>query len=89
MIKMAKEKPKRLLKYFELPIEEARNWSYKDWFIFVIESLYTTVFPFIAGMLLVHRKELIWLLMLILPIYFRLNIQKKIIEKQKKRVYVK
>ena len=87
MIKMKQKKT--VLKYFELPIDEVRNWDWKDYMVFVIESLYTTVFPFIAGMLLVRRNELVWILMLFLPIYFRLNILKKMDSKRKKRVYVK
>ena len=86
---MLKKKQKKLLKYFELPIEEAKEWGYKDWMLFVIESLYSTIFPFIAGMLLVKKHEIIWILMLILPIYFRLNIEKKINGKRKKRLYIK
>ena len=78
---------KKLLKYFELPIEEISQWDTKDYILFVLESLYTTVFPFFAGMLLVYRGELIWIFMLILPIYFRLNIEKN--KKEKKRVYVR
>jgi len=87
MIKMKQKKT--VLKYFELPIDEVRNWDWKDYMVFVIESLYTTVFPFISGMLLVRRNELVWILMLFLPIYFRLNILKKMDSKRKKRVYVK
>jgi len=79
---------KKVLKYFELPIEEMAEWTWKDYLLFVIESLYTTVFPFVAGMLMVYRQELIWLFMLVLPIYFRMNIQKKS-NKRKRRLYVK
>jgi len=79
---------KKVLKYFELPIDEMAKWTWKDYLLFVIESLYTTVFPFIAGMLMVYRQELIWLFMLVLPIYFRLNIEKKN-KKRKKRLYVR
>lgn len=88
---MIKMKPKKttVLKYFELPIPDARDWDWRNYVVFVIESLYTTVFPFIAGMLLVYRRELIWIAMLFLPIYFRLNIQKKEETKKKKRIYVK
>lgn len=85
MIKM----PPKILKYFELPIQEARDWEAKDYVFFVIESLYTTVFPFVAGMLLVDRRQLIWGLMLILPIYLRLTILKKLDGKQNKRIYIK
>jgi len=77
------------IKYFELPIQEARNWKAIDYFLFVLEALYSTVFPFLSGMLLVARKELIWIFMLILPIYFKINIEKKFRGKQNKRVYVK
>jgi len=79
---------KKILKYFELPIEEIAEWHWIDYFLFVIESLYSTVFPFVAGMLLVYRREIIWLAMLVLPIYFRLNIERKHLKKRKKRLYV-
>ena len=77
---------KKILKYFELGVEVG-EWTYKEYVLFVLESLYTTVFPFIAGMLLVSRYELVWILMLVLPIYFKLKIDKK--KTRKKRVYVK
>jgi hypothetical protein len=80
-------KKKKILKYFELPIDTSKDWGFAQWLMFVIESLYATVFPFIAGMLLVQRQELVWVLMLILPIYFRLNIERK--TKKKRRIYVK
>lgn len=83
MIRMAK----KLLKYFELNVDEVAEWTAKDYFLFVIESLYTTIFPFIAGMLLVYRRELIWILMLVFPVYFKLKIDKQ--KKRKKRVYIK
>jgi hypothetical protein len=78
---------KKLLKYFELPIEEIKEWGFIEYIVFVLESLYSTVFPFFAGMLLVYRKELVWILMLILPIYFKLNIEKK--KKSRRRIYIK
>lgn len=78
---------KKLLKYFELPIEEIRDWDTRDYLLFVLDSLYTTVFPFIAGMLLIYRREIIWIFMLVLPIYFKLRIEKK--QTRKKRIYVK
>lgn len=84
---MAKEE-KRFLKYFELPIEEAKKWDYIDWFLFVVESLYTTVFPFIAGVLLAKKEQLIWILFLILPIYFRMKVLKSTENKRRKRIYV-
>lgn len=80
---------RKILKYFELPIQEVKEWGWKDYMLFVVESFYATVFPFIAGMLLVSRKELIWIFMLILPIYFRLTILKKFDNKRNRRVYVK
>lgn len=80
--------PSRIIKYFELPIQEAKKWGWKEYLIFVIESFYTTIFPFIAGMLLVKRQEIIWIFMLILPIYFRLNIL-KYYDKKNKRIYIK
>ena len=79
----------KLFKYFELPIQEVKEWDWKDYLVFVLESLYTTVFPFIGGMLLVQRRQMIWIFMLVLPIYFRLNIMKKLTEKRQKRIYVK
>jgi hypothetical protein len=68
---------KPLNKYFEITLNEASDWTIKEYILFVIETLYSTVFPFIAGMLLVRKGELIWLLMLVLPIYFKLRISKK------------
>jgi hypothetical protein len=79
----------KILKYFELPIEEVKEWGWKDYLIFVVESLYTTVFPFIAGMLLVSRQQVIWIFMLVLPIYFRITILKRFDSKRNKRIYVK
>lgn len=76
------------LKYFEVTIGKAREWGFRDWILFVIESLYSTVFPFIAGMLFVKRQELVWIMMLILPIYFRLQLSKKETPKTRK-IYVK
>jgi hypothetical protein len=79
----------KIMKYFELPIQEVKEWGWKDYLVFVVESFYTTVFPFIAGMLLVKRQELIWIFMLVLPIYFRLTILKKFDNKRNKRLYIK
>lgn len=81
--------PDKIVKYFELPIQEVIEWGWKDYMLFVIESFYTTVFPFIAGMLLVKRNEVIWIFMLILPIYFRLSFLKNYDNKRNKRLYVK
>lgn len=86
---MIKMKKKKVLKYFELTIEGAGDWGWQGYVVFVIESLYQTIFPFIAGMLLVDRKELIWLFMMVLPIYFRFNIEKKETKNRKKKLYVK
>jgi hypothetical protein len=74
----------KVVKYFTIPIVNAREWDWRDYLLFVIESLYTTVFPFCAGMLLVQRQELIWLLMLILPIYFKFSVERKFTQKTKK-----
>lgn len=79
----------KIIKYFELPIQEIKEWGWKDYMLFIIESFYTTVFPFIAGMLLVRRQEIIWIFMLILPIYFRLTILKKFDGKRNKRLYIR
>ena len=78
---------KRILTYFELPIEDASKWEFKDYMLFVLESLYSTVFPFVAGMLLISKKQFIWIFMLILPIYFKFKIDSK--KTKKKRIYVK
>jgi len=82
-------KSKKYLKYFEFAVEKAKDWDWKDYVLFVIESLYQTVFPFVAGAVMVQRQELIWFFMLILPIYFRLNIQKKETRSRKKKIFVK
>jgi len=85
---MAK-KTKKYMKYFELSIEGAGDWGWRGYTVFVLESLYQTVFPFVAGMLLVNRRELIWLFMLALPIYFRFNIEKRDTKNRKKRIFIK
>jgi len=82
-------KTKKYLKYFELTIDKARDWDWKDYLLFVIESLYQTVFPFVAGAVMVQRQDLIWFFMLILPIYFRLNIQKRETRTKKKKIFIK
>ena len=88
MIKMKKKQ--KYLKYFIIPLEDARNWDWKDYTLFVVETLWTTVFPFISGMLLVARKQIIWIFMLILPIYFKIYIEKKIHENRRnKKIFVK
>jgi hypothetical protein len=79
----------KIIKYFELPLQEIKTWGWKEYLLFVIESLYTTVFPFIAGTLMVQRNQPIWVLMLILPIYFRLSVLKKYDKTRSKRIYVK
>jgi len=79
----------KILKYFELPIEEVKQWTWKEYLMFVVESCYTTVFPFIAGMLLVERQEVVWIFMLILPIYFRLTVLKKFTGKVNRRLFMK
>jgi hypothetical protein len=78
---------KRLLKYFELKVDEIPEWTVKEYVLFLIEALYSTVFPFIAGMLLVYRRELVWVLMLVFPIYFKMRIDKS--KPRKKRIYVR
>lgn len=80
---------KKPIKYFEFTVGDARNWDWKDYILFLIESLYQTIFPFCAGMLLVYRGEIVWLFMLILPVYFRLQIQKKESGKLTKKIYIK
>ena len=81
---------KGLKKYFEIIIDDVVDWSWKEYIVFVIESLYSTVFPFIAGMLLVKRNEPVWIFMLILPIYFKMKISRKFdTKKKKKKIYVK
>lgn len=85
---MKDKKENKILKYFELPIQEAKKWTAMDYFVFVIESTYSTIFPFFAGILLVKERNLIWIFMLILPIYFKLHIQKNIDSKKKKRIYI-
>lgn len=87
MIKMDK---KPLRKYFELPIREAVEWEMNDYMVFVIESMYSTVIPFISGLMLAKTERLLWLFMLVLPIYIRLRVNKKILhDTRNKRIYVK
>ena len=82
-------KKKNYLKYFEFTVEKARDWDWKDYVLFVIESLYQTVFPFIAGAVMVQRQELVWFFMLLLPIYFRLKIERKETRSRRKKIFVK
>lgn len=82
-------KTKKYMKYFELTIDKAGDWDWKDYIVFVLESMYQTVFPFVAGAVMVHRQELVWFLMLIIPIYFRLNIKKKETRTRRKKLFVK
>jgi hypothetical protein len=79
----------KILKYFELPIMEIRKWGWKDYVFFIVETMYSTVLPFVAGMLLVRKQQLYWILFLVLPIYLRLTIVKNLESKIKKRLYVK
>ena len=81
-------KRKKVLKYFELTFPAGKEWQWQDYVMFVISSLYQTIFPFIGGMLLVQRQELVWIFMLIMPIYFRFRLEKK--EKpRKRRIYMR
>lgn len=84
-----KKKPRKYLKYFELTVEQAQDWNWKDYLLFLMESLYQTVFPFFAGAIMVHRRELVWFLMLIIPIYFKLRIDRGDNKKKSKKLYVK
>jgi len=79
----------KILKYFELPIMEVRKWTWKDYAFFIIESLYSTILPFLAGALLVRQGKLYWLLFMVLPIYLRLTIVKNLESKIKRRLYIK
>jgi len=79
---------KRREVYFEVPISDARRWGIFDYIMFVTEVMYTTIFPFIAGMALVYHQQLLWGVMLILPIYFRFRIVRQEIKVKKKRIYV-
>jgi hypothetical protein len=78
-----------VMKYFELPIQEVRKWRWKDYVFFIVETMYSTVLPFVAGMLLVRKQQLYWILFLVLPIYLRLTIVKNLESKIKKRIYIK
>ena len=81
-------KRKKVLKYFELSFPASKEWVWQDYAMFVLSSLYSTVFPFVAGMLLVQRQQLVWVLMIVLPIYFRFKIEKQK-KPRKRRIYVK
>jgi len=76
--------PKKFLKYFEVTLNESRDWVLKDWILFVLETFYETLLPFIAGAMLVARQQILWVVFLILPISIRLKIAKKGDKKVKK-----
>lgn len=88
---MAKqEKKPEVLTYFEVALSEARTWTWKEYVFFIIESLYTTVLPFFAGMRLVATWQIGYLIFLILPIILRLNVLKKFDERKKKqKIFIK
>ena len=87
-MKQEKKSPKTL-KYFELPIWEAKGWRFEDYAMFVIESLYLTIFPFLSGMFLIKTNNLLWLLLLIFPIYLKFKVSKDEKAVRKKRIYVR
>lgn len=81
---------KKLLKYFEIQLDNAREWKLKDYLLFIIETLWSTIFPFLGGMMLVAKKQPQWIILLILPIYFKIKIEQKYNEElRKKRIFVK
>ena len=84
------EKPTKYLKYFDIPLENAREWEWKDYVVFIIETFWMTIFPFFAGMLLVSKKQILWIFMLILPIYFKIKIEQKYNQDlRRKRIFVR
>lgn len=81
---------KKIEKYFEITIAEARQWNIWDWIFFCIETLYSTVLPFLTGMMFVTTKKLYWLFGLIFPVYLKFKITKRFnTAKKTKKVYVK
>lgn len=81
---------KKYLKYFEIPITEAKEWDWKEYLLFTLEIFWTTIIPFIGGALLVSSRKLIWLFMLVFPIYVRFKIQRKESKENKRqRIYLK
>lgn len=81
---------KKIEKYFEITIAEAREWTVWDWIFFCIETMYSTVLPFLGGMLFVTQHKLYWLGFLILPVYLKFKITKRFSTKKKiKRIHVR
>lgn len=90
MARQDKNNRHEVLKYFEIALDEARSWGWGEYGLFVVESLYTTVLPFIAGTELVATGQLFWIIFLILPIILRMNVLKKLDKRRKtKKIYVK
>lgn len=80
----------KILKYFEIAITEARTWTMKDYVLFVIDSLYSTVMPFFAGARLVATGDLLYLFLLILPIVLKVNLLKRFDKRKKmQKIYVR
>jgi hypothetical protein len=71
------EKKPDVKTYFEVPILESTTWGMMEYSLFALESVYSTVLPFIGGMLFYRSMSWYWILFMILPIYFRLNLTKK------------
>lgn len=83
-----KEKGK-ILKYFEIEIEKPSEWSFEDYFIFVIETFYYIFFPFIIGILIGLSRK-VWIIVLLLaPIFLKINKSTLNKIRQTKKIYFK
>lgn len=79
---------KRVGRYVELEEEEEyKEWGLLRWLMFVAESMYMTILPFIAGVMLVEKRQLFWLIFLILPVWIKFKVSRQ--GKGKIKIYLK
>ena len=82
-----KDQPKKLLKYFVVKLDKIKEWNLKDYLFFVIEALWQTCIPFVAGVLFSQTQQLYWIVFLILPIYFKFKVDRGFYAKKEKKIY--
>ena len=81
---------KQLGRYVELEQTDGYGeWDFLRWFMFVIESFYLTILPFIAGVMLARTENLIWIVFMIAPIYLKFKVTKSDKGKRRIKVYLK
>ena len=81
--------PKKLMKYFIVKLDKVREWDFKDYMFFVLESLWQTVLPFVAGVFFAQTRQFYWVIFLILPIYFKFQIDRGFWAKKEKKIFFK